>query len=246
MLPSLYSQTSPRIRSACFAAAVVVSTGASAQTSTFLDFYTNTVPTGWGLTQTRTGTNFGIANGRYFSGAFNSSSTLSTVMPELAAAKSVYISWDGNIARSTGGGFAQGAVQFGPANTERFMTRWSTYSWLPSLVYLELGTPNFSQSVPIVVPLGNYRFAAMFADDKVTFSGSLGGVEQFRTELPYSGDLIRSSSVLELYTYQYNGPDVWMDNVWITTTPVPEPGTLAYMLSALGVLRLLAKRRRDA
>lgn len=228
-------------RSILLAGALLVG-HAAAQPSYFLDFYTNEVPPGWAITPTRSGTNYGIADGRFFAGSFDSSSHLSTQTDLSSSTESFEFRWDGNITHPKGGWGAQAAVQFGPQGTDRYMTRWTTVSW-DSRVQIELASPTSYLSFWLDLSEGDYRFISLFAPNQITFAGSLGGTEQFRVQLSTSVNFPNVDTI-ELYTFQNGGPTVWMDNIWIQATSVPELPPYALLAIGLAALTRIRNAKR--
>lgn len=223
-----------------FTLAASAAAASAPQTQYMLDFYTNTMPSGWHLTKNLIGNNYGIKDGRFFSGQTDSAALLWTDFRISPVAELVEFRWDGNISKTYWG--AQSGVVLTDSLGRGITARWRTATVVNgSQVELVLATADELRRIFVEIPEGDYRFIASFTNAFASFSGSLNGVERFNTSMNISAPIVSSANRIDLWTYQTIGPDVWMDNIWIQAAVVPEPRTAA--LFALGVLGVAGLRK---
>ena len=132
-----------------------------------------------------------------------------------------------------------------------FVSDYSTQS-LTQKVYLGVGTYQIGFSA--YAPANGYSNA-----NDATFSGSIAGVNLASyavsqnaktTWLDFSGQKTVTTAGLYDIAFSFNtsgypAKDVVIDSVYVmTAAPVPEPETYALMLSGLGLIAYVARRRR--
>lgn len=214
----------------------------------FLDFNNNAIPSGWSIRPgpLNTGSNYGVANGRFYAAQVDSSAFLSlTYTPSLGVA-ALDIEWDGSVFQTYWGN--NEGVDVVDVHGTSFSARTESNSYLYGdgiLLYLGSGATPIAK-----LPLagGSYHFHTHYTDGSIQFSAALNGVEVFSYRQAAPALALVDLAAIELVVYETVGPESWLDNVHISeqVSAVPEPSMVHSLAAGLLVIAISFARRRKA
>jgi len=224
-----------KLKTTFVSALLSIASYATASTELY-NFDDNQIPNGWTIRSVGPGSNYGISNGRFYSGSVDSSALLGTNVSLTSEVNNISFDWDGNLVKTYWGSQGQAHIFDGSGQTLGF-ARWRTTTYLLGTNVEFVLSNNAQTSYTYAdVPEGEYSFQANFARGEIQFTGSIAGQTQFERTLATSTldfSLVRGYN---LYTYQTIGPDVWMDNLSVQISAVPEPATAGLLLAGILVV----------
>lgn len=228
---------------------------AQTTTSETLTFENNQMPSGWNF-YLNGGSNLTIQNNRLEIGATSTYGGITKSIDTNGISK-IQIQYDSNIADIY---YGQGSAamisseplnwntgtyaQLGMGKTDRglytmgFQASFKSTAGVGVVPYYEVVPPVF----------GNYHMNAIFENGQ--FSQTVTNLDTGATfssgTLAVSGLLLSDMHNVALFGVVTNGESTWIDNATISiTTAVPEPETYAMLLTGLGLIGAIGRRRRS-
>lgn len=210
-----------------------------------LNLNDNQVPAGWILSNVSYGSNFGIANGQLFAGETNSAGWLWTSYTPTSAVSSVTMAWDGNLVNSSYG--ASTGIKF----TDNLGGMYDMIIGTSSVAYGSDAAFRIIGELPgggvdvyrkyVSLPHQTYRYSLTIENGAAALDVMDNGSVVFHDS--YQGGAWNLTGIQQIgvYANETVGDPVYVDNIHLSSSSVPESSTLA--LFSLGLAGVAATRR---